>query len=138
MPSALLLAKAKFAETHQRVLGCLLFTCTARGPRADFFDSDCLDARTFLSDKIFGPDVPISGVYCNGEVGPNAMADHTAGTIFRQGHACIQGFTGVFGIFAVPDTKKTSALRDLLTLSDSPLSPQEFVTELLKGRRESL
>lgn len=136
VPRALELAKARFADLGAKVMGCILFSCTGRGPRADFFSSDAYDARTFLS--IF-PGTPLIGTYVNGEVGPNAMADATSQTIFREGHATLQGFTAVFGIFAVPEKKKVSALYELLSGSAArgPVSAQEFVSDLLRTRRES-
>lgn len=132
VPRAMNLAKVRFAELDFKVMGCLLFSCTGRGPRADFFDSDAFDARTFIS--VF-PEAPLLGTYVNGEVGPNAMADATSNTIFREGHASLQGFTAVFGIFAVPKIKKISSLNELL--SGNSVSAQDFVSDLLRSRREA-
>jgi len=115
-------------------MGCLLFTCSARGPEAsDFFSQDCYDARTFLSVFSGQVPVPIIGTYCNGEVGPNAQADVNSNTVFRQGHATMQGFTAVFGIFAAPEKKRTSALNEMLLGSTSI---EDFTSNLLRSRRE--
>ncbi len=66
----------------QTAIGALMFACTGRGKGLygePDFDSD-------LFTQHF-PDLPISGFFCNGEIGP------VGGSTF------LHGFTSVFGIF---------------------------------------
>ncbi len=63
-------------------IGALMFACTGRGEglygQADF------DSELFAQ---YFPDTPLSGFFCNGEIGPVA------------GNTFLHGFTSVFGIF---------------------------------------
>ena len=123
-------ARARILALRQRVMGVLMFTCSARGPgKSSFAPVPMLDATRLL--ETFGPKTPLLGSYCNGEIGPVAMAAREgvlgagAGqasqrTVFRAGRVSLQGFTAVFGIFCLPVAKKESALLGLLAGSASP------------------
>ncbi|MDX2231746.1 MAG: FIST C-terminal domain-containing protein [Leptolyngbyaceae cyanobacterium bins.349] len=72
-------------ESTSQSLGALMFVCTGRGEglygQADF------DSELFSQ---YLPGLPVSGFFCNGEVGP------VGGSTF------LHGFTSVFGIFRQP------------------------------------
>ena len=62
--------------------GALLFDCLGRGER--FYGKPDFDSQLF---KRYIQDIPISGFFCNGEIGP------IGGTTF------LHGYTAAFGIF---------------------------------------
>jgi hypothetical protein len=100
-------AKESLAARRERPAGCVLFSCAARGPEPNphFFNKQSFDATSFCS--IF-PTTCVIGSYCNGEIGPTAMAGgSSATTVFRSGSASVQGFTAVFGIFALQMDRQT-------------------------------
>jgi len=107
----------------ERVLGAVMFSCAARGPRAgSLIGEDMADAKRFARSF---PRVPCLGFYAGGEIGPLALA---GGGVFRTGSAALQGFTAVFALFIVPPAVDlSSATRDL---DDSRENTQAFL-----GRR---
>ena len=89
-------AATQLTDANQRLLGGLLFTCTAR----DAAD----DARAFAAAF---PRAPLIGLPAGGEIGPAAGGPPVrAGEVTQRGHAELQGFTAVFGLFAVPDRER--------------------------------
>lgn len=66
-------------------VGALMFACMGRG--RSLYDAPNFDSRLF-AQKI--PDIPLSGFFCNGEIGPVG------------GSSFIHGFTSVFGIMRRP------------------------------------
>ena len=82
-------AKKRFSSRGEEVIGCAMFSCSARGPLPSpyFFDTESLDANTYC--KVF-PHAPLLGSYCGGEIGPKAMAGLSAETIFRTGSATVR------------------------------------------------
>eukprot|EP00966_Prymnesium_polylepis_P015971 368589-Prymnesium_polylepis.1 len=73
-----------------------MFTCTARHEAAD--------AKAFTT--VF-PSVPVVGLPCGGEIGPRARST-PGGT--QTGDAALQGFTAVYGLFAVPERSRAVPL----------------------------
>lgn len=71
-----------------------------------FFREAAVDARTLL--ETLGAHLPLGGYYASGEIGPAVLADQSSATVLRRGRAAIQGFTAVFGLFALP--RSASAL----------------------------
>lgn len=67
-------------------VGTLLFSCTGRGE--GLYDEPNFDSDLF--EKYLGP-LPVSGFFCNGEIGP------VGGSTF------LHGFTSVFGICCQPN-----------------------------------
>ena len=82
-------AKERFSSRGEEVIGCAMFSCSAHGPlpSSSFFDTESLDANTYC--QVF-PRAPLLGSYCNGEIGPKAMAELSAETIFRTGNATVR------------------------------------------------
>ena len=116
---------AQAARQRQKVMGGIMFTCSARGPqKGGLASAAMMDATVFQA--VFGPATPLVGTYCNGEIGPvaraagsgepggAAMACTSPRTLYRSGGVALQGFTAVFGIFCLPTTKRESNLRELL------------------------
>ena len=65
--------------------GALMFSCTGRGE--GLYGQPDFDSLLF---NRYLPTLPLSGFFCNGEIGP------VGGTTF------LHGFTSVFGIFRQP------------------------------------
>uniref|UniRef100_A0A832M5B5 FIST C-domain domain-containing protein n=1 Tax=Oscillatoriales cyanobacterium SpSt-402 TaxID=2282168 RepID=A0A832M5B5_9CYAN len=63
-------------------VGALMFSCTGRGE--GLYGQSNFDSQLFME---YFPGIPISGFFCNGEIGP------VGGSTF------LHGFTSVFGIF---------------------------------------
>ena len=80
----------RYLKTHplQRnsPTGALLFDCLGRGER--FYGQPDFDSQLF---KQYIQDIPVSGFFCNGEIGP------IGGTTF------LHGYTAAFGIFRSQD-----------------------------------
>ncbi len=75
-----------YAEGHSGARGVLLFSCLGRGRHmygVPNHDSDAF--RRHLGD------VPVSGFFCNGEIGP------------VEGRTFLHGYTSAFGIFRPRD-----------------------------------
>ncbi|HEY9895356.1 MAG TPA: FIST C-terminal domain-containing protein, partial [Candidatus Sericytochromatia bacterium] len=66
-------------------IGALMFACVGRGNR--LYDEPNFDSQLFSR---YLPDVPLSGFFCSGEIGP--VGDSTF----------LHGFTSVFGIVRQP------------------------------------
>jgi small ligand-binding sensory domain FIST len=66
-------------------IGALMFACMGRGE--GLYGEPNFDAELF---RQYWPDVPLSGFFCNGEIGP--VGDNTF----------LHGYTSVFGIFRQP------------------------------------
>jgi len=79
-------------QQQQQLLGALMFTCTARDEAADALDF----AAAF-------PHTSIVGMPAGGEIGPSArrLSGGCEGAT-QTGCAQMQGFTAVYGLFAVP------------------------------------
>jgi small ligand-binding sensory domain FIST len=83
------------------LLGGLLFTCVARGKK--FYNKPNVDSGIFV--KHF-PCVDVSGFFCGGEIGPEAVgggaaiqgSNEAAGSTVVS-RCCVQGFTSVFALF---------------------------------------
>lgn len=105
------LLKDRLRLDKQVPMATIMFSCSGRGPRrGGFFSEDSVDATAYTS--VF-PGVPLMGSYVNGEIGPQAGAGVTAGSIVRSGTAVVQGFTAVFGVFTVPQpTSSAEILRN--------------------------
>ena len=72
-----------------------------------FFGSAAYDASIFA--KVF-PSAKLLGFYAGGEIGPKALAAAPASRATQVGHAAMQGFTAVFGLFMVPQrTRRVAA-----------------------------
>ena len=88
-------AKRQFEEEGKELLGGLMFTCTAR--------DESQDAKDFASAF---PRCPIVGMPSGGEIGPSASRGRRGGNngsgATQVGHVEMQGFTSVYGLFAVP------------------------------------
>jgi len=125
-------ASQRLASRGERAVSCVLFSCSARGPSAGgFFETDSYDASTFC--EAF-PTTSLIGCYCGGEIGPAAMAQSSSETVFRADKAQLQGFTGVFGIFALESTRK--APKTLLQkLKNEDASLVDNVSALLAAKR---
>merc|ERR1711972_348936 len=78
-------------EQGKSVLGAFMFTCCAR--------SEKHDAEAFAA--IF-PRTPLTGMPCNGEIGPEARTCRGNGPVTQVGNVQLQGFTAVYGLFAHP------------------------------------
>lgn len=72
-------------EATDDAIGALMFSCTGRGE--GLYGQSNFDSQLFAE---YLPFVPLSGFFCNGEIGP------VAGSTF------LHGFTSVFGIFRQP------------------------------------
>ncbi len=68
--------------TDAQPTAALLFDCLGRGER--FYEEPDFDSQLFHR---YFPDIPVSGFFCNGEIGP------IGGTTF------LHGYTAAFGIF---------------------------------------
>ncbi|MBW4578563.1 MAG: FIST C-terminal domain-containing protein [Tildeniella nuda ZEHNDER 1965/U140] len=66
-------------------IGALMFACVGRGER--LYDEPNFDSRLFSR---YFPDVPLSGFFCSGEIGPVGNSTF------------LHGFTSVFGIVRQP------------------------------------
>ena len=88
-------AKRQLEEEGKELLGGLMFTCTAR--------DESQDAKDFASAF---PRCPIVGMPSGGEIGPSASRGRRGGNngsgATQVGHVEMQGFTSVYGLFAVP------------------------------------
>lgn len=84
-------AKRELHEGNKALLGGLLFTCTARNEEQD--------ANAFATTF---PQAPLVGLPCGGEIGPAARRGPATGLATQKGSARLQGFTAVYGLFAVP------------------------------------
>jgi len=73
------------AETRTAPIGALMFACTGRGE--GLYGEPNFDSHLFHR---YFPAVPLSGFFCNGEIGP------VGGSTF------LHGFTSVFGIIRQP------------------------------------
>lgn len=84
-------AKQRFVSRGEEVIGCVMFSCSERGPLPSqrFFAKEALDANSYC--EVF-PKAPLIGSYCGGEIGPRAMAGISAETIFRTGNATVCAF----------------------------------------------
>jgi hypothetical protein len=124
-------AKASFKQRNKKVMGAIMFSCSARGPnKNDMLPTEMYDSSCFK--QAFGDDVPLLGRYENGEIGPQAMASDEGSHIFRSGNVAVQGFTAVFGIFAVPSNKTESKLKALLSATpDVGLSAEQLVGRIV-------
>ena len=77
-------------ERHQQTkptdaIGALMFACVGRGER--LYDEPNFDSHLFSR---YFPDVPLSGFFCSGEIGPVGNSTF------------LHGFTSVFGILRQP------------------------------------
>lgn len=72
-------------EARPKPVGALMFACTGRGE--GLYGEPDFDSHLF---QTYLPDVPLSGFFCNGEIGP------VGGSTF------LHGFTSVFGIIRQP------------------------------------
>jgi len=124
-------AKASFKQRNERVMGAIMFSCSARGPnKSEMLPTEMYDSSCFK--KTFGDDVPLIGRYENGEIGPQAMASDEGSHIFRSGNVAVQGFTAVFGIFALPSNKAESQLKALLSATPAlGLSAEQLVGRIV-------
>ena len=60
-------------EDKEELMGALMFSCSGRGPETSSLISvPMLDATRFHAKF---PDLPLTGFYAGGEIGPMAMAD---------------------------------------------------------------
>jgi hypothetical protein len=84
-----------------------MFSCCARGPEPGFFRARATDAFCFA--RAF-PRTPLAGMYANGEIGPQALAEAPPRLATLTGNAALQGFTAVFALFSAPARKAPSAL----------------------------
>lgn len=80
-----LLIRYKQQSQHSSSAGALIFSCLGRGER--LYGEPNFDSRLFNQ---YQPDVPLSGFFCNGEIGP------VGGSTF------LHGYTSVFGIYRQP------------------------------------
>ncbi|CAE7386364.1 unnamed protein product [Symbiodinium natans] len=96
-------------ERQEEILGAVMFTCCGR--RSQFFDEDFQDLSHF---KAAFPRKPLLGIWANGEIGPQALAEAAPEEATRTGRAALQGFTAVFGIFRapLPSVRRAAALPD--------------------------
>eukprot|EP01041_Mallomonas_annulata_P000518 gene518-994_t len=103
--ASLQMARLRFAQDKQIPMATLMLSCSGRGPDSNnIFQEDQVDAKAYVTEF---PDVPMVGTYMGGEIGPHAGVGVTAETVLRTGLATVQGFTAVFGIFAVPAPRST-------------------------------
>jgi len=98
-------AKAQLDGAGRKLMGALLFSCGGRGPH-QFGGTPMMDATAF--SEVF-PNLPMTGFYAGGEVGPQALAHGTGQVATQTGNATLQGFTCVFGLFSVPERDKLRA-----------------------------
>lgn len=82
-----LLLKRHQQQTHASPVGALMFACLGRGE--GLYDQPNFDSGLF---NLYFPHVPLSGFFCNGEIGP------VGNTTF------LHGYTSVFGICRQPDS----------------------------------
>ena len=92
-------AKRELHEQNKALLGGLLFTCTARDEEED--------ANAFATTF---PQAPLVGLPCGGEIGPAARRGPATGLATQKGSARLQGFTAVYGLFAVPVRSRAAPL----------------------------
>ena len=78
-----LLTNYRQSKSISPSLGALMFSCLGRGE--GLYGKPSFDSRLFLD---YVPNIPISGFFCNGEIGP--VANNTF----------LHGYTSVFGIFS--------------------------------------
>lgn len=71
-----------YSTSTQDAIGTLMFSCTGRGE--SLYGQSDFDSELFSQ---YFPGTPLSGFFCNGEIGPVA------------GNTFLHGFTSVFGIF---------------------------------------
>ncbi|EKQ69369.1 hypothetical protein OsccyDRAFT_1996 [Leptolyngbyaceae cyanobacterium JSC-12] len=69
-------------NSSSTAIGALMFSCTGRGE--GLYGQSDFDSQLFTN---YFPGVPLSGFFCNGEIGPVG------------GNTFLHGFTSVFGIF---------------------------------------
>ena len=84
-------AKAEQQRAGKSLLGGLLFTCTGR---------DCAADAAAFSDIY--PNLPLAGMPSNGEIGPEAQCGSHSASATQVGRVALQGYTAVYGLFAVP------------------------------------
>ena len=78
-----LLTNYRQSKSTSTSLGALMFSCLGRGE--GLYGKPSFDSRLFLD---YVPNIPISGFFCNGEIGPVAS------------NTFLHGYTSVFGIFS--------------------------------------
>lgn len=121
-------SRLKAQVGDETVLGAVMYSCSARGPKAgSIFSHDMGDVKAF-SEVFTG--VPCVGFYAGGEVGPLTRTGRN--DVFAQGNSALQGFTAVFALFIVPPVK----LRNV-DLDDSRANVEAFCQEKLKQSRPS-
>ncbi len=76
----------KSQEVRREAIGALMFTCLGRGER--LYGQPNFDSQMF--QRLIAQ-IPVSGFFCNGEIGPVG------------GQTFLHGYTSVFGIVSVPD-----------------------------------
>ena len=97
-------------DQHKQLLGGLMFTCMARDAARDGLDF----TRCF-------PFAPLVGMPCGGEIGPSSGehsthvegeggASSAAQQVTQVGDVNLQGFTAVYGLFAVPVRSRVNPL----------------------------
>lgn len=79
----LVLQRYRLEHTGNPPAGALLFSCLGRGEY--LYGEPSVDSRLFAG--IFGPQVPLAGFFCSGEIGP------VGATTF------LHGYTSAFGLF---------------------------------------
>jgi hypothetical protein len=108
----------------QKLLGALMFSCSARGPTAGMLGEAMCDATAFR--KHFS-ETPLLGWYAGGEIGPSAMAGRRqALRQSQQQRATLQGFTAVFALWIVPVVDWTT-----VPLDDSEETVRNFCQDRL-------
>ena len=93
---------------------------------SDILAQEMMDASAFHGSF---PEVPMVGFYAGGEIGPEAMASASGQVATQTGHASLQGFTCVFGLFSVPTQLKRSGSFLPSTIDTSPGALTSYLTE---------
>jgi len=100
-------------EREEETLGAVMFTCCARVE--DFFGRNHAEVKQFQA--VF-PSLPLTGIWSNGEIGPQALVESAPEQATRTGNASMQGFTAVFGIFRAPASSAYTRRLGLAALGD--------------------
>lgn len=120
--------KKQTEHDKDNLLAAMMFSCNGRGPSPGFLIRESMaDAKSFT--RAFGSDVPCTGFYCGGEIGPLATAsppNAPAKNPFQRGKAALQGFTAVFALFIAPEVDLGN-----IQIDDSPEHVYEFIRKHL-------